>query len=371
MRRLAEFRADQLPRVMIMSDAQPRETRILNRGEYLTPGEKVEFSTPAFLPPLPADAPRNRLGFARWLVSGQHPLTARVQVNRMWQYFFGTGLVRTSEDLGVQSEYPEHLPLLDWLATEFPLRGWSMKEMHKLIVTSATYRQSSRVTPELYQRDPENRLLARASRFRMPAMILRDWALAAAGLLEVRIGGPPVYPYQPDGIWESLAITKERDFTYPSSSGADLYRRSLYTFWRRTVGPANIFDTSNRQACRVRQTPTSTPLHALTTLNDPTWVEAARVLAERCLLETADTDSRLTAAFRRVAGRVPSAADLTVLRRLLQRQQSLYESDPEAAKVLLTTGAAPRSSTIGEVEHAAWTAVCLALLNLDEVLVRQ
>ncbi len=371
MRRLAEFRADQLPRVMIMSDAQPRETRILNRGEYLTPGEKVEFSTPAFLPPLPADAPRNRLGFARWLVSGQHPLTARVQVNRMWQYFFGTGLVRTSEDLGVQSEYPEHLPLLDWLATEFPLRGWSMKEMHKLIVTSATYRQSSRVTPELYQRDPENRLLARASRFRMPAMILRDWALAAAGLLEVRIGGPPVYPYQPDGIWESLAITKERDFTYPSSSGADLYRRSLYTFWRRTVGPANIFDTSNRQACRVRQTPTSTPLHALTTLNDPTWVEAARVLAERCLLETADTDSRLTAAFRRVAGRVPSAADLKVLRRLLQRQQSLYESDPEAAKVLLTTGAAPRSSTIGAVEHAAWTAVCLALLNLDEVLVRQ
>jgi len=371
MRRLAEFRADQLPRVMIMSDAQPRETRILNRGEYLTPGEKVEFSTPAFLPPMPADAPRNRLGFARWLVSGQHPLTARVQVNRMWQYFFGTGLVRTSEDLGVQSEYPEHLPLLDWLATEYPLRGWSTKEMHKLIVTSATYRQSSRVIPELYQRDPENRLLARASRFRMPAMILRDWALAAAGLLEVRIGGPPVYPYQPDGIWESLAITKERDFTYPSSSGADLYRRSLYTFWRRTVGPANIFDTSNRQACRVRQTPTSTPLHALTTLNDPTWVEAARVLAERCLLETADTDRRLTAAFRRVAGRVPRAADLTVLRRLLQRQQSLYESDPEAAKVLLTTGAAPRSSTIGEVEHAAWTAVCLALLNLDEVLVRQ
>ncbi|HCP13633.1 MAG TPA: hypothetical protein DIT89_14970, partial [Planctomycetaceae bacterium] len=253
--RLAEFRADQLPRVMIMSDAQPRETRILNRGDYLTPGDKVEFSTPAFLPALPADAPRNRLGFARWLVSGQHPLTARVQVNRMWQYFFGTGLVRTSEDLGVQSEYPEHLPLLDWLATEFPSRGWSLKQMHRLIVTSAAYRQSSRVTPELSLRDPENRLMARASRFRMPAMILRDWALATAGLLDVRIGGPPVYPYQPDGIWESLAITKERDFTYPASSGNDLYRRSLYTFWRRTVGPANMFDASNRQACRVRMTP--------------------------------------------------------------------------------------------------------------------
>mgnify|MGYP003329420516 FL=1 len=369
--RLAEFRADQLPRVMIMSDAQPRETRILNRGDYLTPGDKVEFSTPAFLPALPADAPRNRLGFARWLVSGQHPLTARVQVNRMWQYFFGTGLVRTSEDLGVQSEYPEHLPLLDWLATEFPSRGWSLKQMHRLIVTSAAYRQSSRVTPELSLRDPENRLMARASRFRMPAMILRDWALATAGLLDVRIGGPPVYPYQPDGIWESLAITKERDFTYPASSGNDLYRRSLYTFWRRTVGPANMFDASNRQACRVRMTPTSTPLHALTTLNDPTWVEAARVLAERCLVESSDTDGRLTLAFRRVAGRVPSAADLVVLRRLLQRQQQIYATDAAAAKALISTGTAPRNGSIGEAEHAAWTAVCLAVLNLDEVLVRQ
>jgi len=370
-RRLADFRADQLPRVMIMSDAQPRETRILNRGDYLTPGDKVEFGTPAFLPALPVDAPRNRLGFARWLVSGEHPLTARVQVNRMWQYFFGTGLVRTSEDLGVQSEYPEHLPLLDWLAVEFPARGWSVKQMHRLIVTSATYRQSSRVTSELYLRDPENRLLARGSRFRMPAMILRDWALASSGLLDVRIGGPPVYPYQPDGIWESLAITKERDFTYPASSGSDLYRRSLYTFWRRTVGPANMFDASNRQACRVRQAATSTPLHALTTLNDPTWVEAARVLAERTLLESKNTDIRLTAAFRRVAGRIPAASDMVVLRRLLERQQEIYAADSEGAKQLLQTGAKERSTGISETEHAAWTAVCLALLNLDEVLVRQ
>ncbi|MFM7830934.1 MAG: DUF1549 and DUF1553 domain-containing protein, partial [Planctomycetaceae bacterium] len=370
-RRLADFRADQLPRVMIMSDAQPRETRILNRGDYLTPGDKVEFGTPDFLPALPVDAPRNRLGFARWLVSGEHPLTARVQVNRMWQYFFGTGLVRTSEDLGVQSEYPEHLPLLDWLAVEFPARGWSVKQMHRLIVTSATYRQSSRVTSELYLRDPENRLLARGSRFRMPAMILRDWALASSGLLDVRIGGPPVYPYQPDGIWESLAITKERDFTYPASSGSDLYRRSLYTFWRRTVGPANMFDASNRQACRVRQAATSTPLHALTTLNDPTWVEAARVLAERTLLESKNTDIRLTSAFRRVAGRIPAASDMVVLRRLLERQQEIYAADSEGAKQLLQTGAKERSTGISETEHAAWTAVCLALLNLDEVLVRQ
>ena len=279
-KQVAEYKGDQLPRVMIMSDAKPRETKILARGEYLQPAEKVSFATPAFLPPLPAAAPQNRLGFAEWLVAPEHPLTARVQVNRMWQHFFGNGLVNTAEDFGVQSEYPVHGPLLDWLAVEFRERGWSMKSMHRLIVTSATYRQSSRVTQELKARDPENRLFARASRFRMPATILRDWALASSGLLEKKIGGKPVYPYQPDGIWEALAITKERDFTYPASTGKDLYRRSLYTFWRRTVGPANMFDAANRQTCRVRNAITSTPLHALTTLNDPTWVEAARVLAE-------------------------------------------------------------------------------------------
>ena len=213
----------------------------------------------------------------------EHPLTARVQVNRMWQHFFGAGIVKTSEDFGVQSEYPVHGELLDWLAVEFRERGWSMKAMHRLIVTSATYRQSSRVTPEHRARDLENRLYSRASRFRMPSLILRDWALAASGLLDLRIGGRPVYPYQPDAIWEALAITKERDFTYPASTGKDLYRRSLYTFWRRTVGPANMFDASNRQTCRVRSGTTSTPLHALTTLNDPTWVEAARALAERSM----------------------------------------------------------------------------------------
>ncbi|RLS34532.1 MAG: DUF1549 domain-containing protein, partial [Planctomycetota bacterium] len=216
----AGYRADHWPRVMIMSDAQPRETKILSRGEYLNPTEKVSFATPAFLPAMPNDAPQNRLGFAQWLVSPEHPLTARVQVNRMWQHFFGTGLIRTAEDFGVQSEFPLHGPLLDWLAVEFRESGWSMKHMHRLIVTSATYRQSSKVTEEHKIHDPENRLLARASRFRMPSMILRDWVLSAAELLNSKIGGIPVYPYQPDGIWESLAITKERDFTYPASSGS-------------------------------------------------------------------------------------------------------------------------------------------------------
>lgn len=370
-KQLADYRADQMPRVMIMSDDKPRETHVLLRGEYLNPGDKVTFATPAFLPPLAPDAPQNRLGFAQWLVSPDHPLTARVQVNRMWQHFFGTGLIRTSEDFGVQSEYPIHGDLLDWLAVEFRECGWSVKSMHRLILNSATYRQTSRVTPELLQRDPENRLYARASRFRMPSPLLRDWALAASGLLDSRIGGVPVYPYQPDGIWESLAITKERDFTYPASKGADLYRRSLYTFWRRTVAPANMFDTSNRQACRVRQSPTSTPLHALTTLNDPTWVEAARVLAAKCLHESTEPDQQLTLAFRRVLSRHPTARDLTILHAARTKQLAVYQQDAAAAKALLQTGEAPQAADLNPSEHAALTAVCLALFNLDESLSRE
>ncbi len=370
-KKLADYRADQIPRVMIMSDAQPRETKILSRGEYLNPTEKVAFATPAFLPALPANAPTNRLGFAQWLVAADHPLTARVQVNRMWQHFFGAGLIKTAEDFGVQSEFPIHGALLDWLAVEFREHGWSMKHLHRLIVISATYRQSGRVTPELKLRDPENRLLARASRFRMPSLILRDWALAASELMDVSIGGSPVYPYQPSDIWESLAITKERDFTYPASSGTDLYRRSLYTFWRRTVGPANMFDTSNRQACRVRMQPTSTPLHALTTLNDPTWVEAARALAERCCKAAPDRDGRLTRAFRQILGRKPADVDMEILRRSYDKQFRMYSSDPDAAKLLLTVGATPRDESLDASEHAALSAVCLAILNLDEALTRE
>ena len=368
---LAAYRADQMPRVMVMSDAKPRETSILSRGEYLQPGEKVSFATPAFLPPLPAGAPANRLGFAQWLVMAEHPLTARVQINRMWQHFFGAGLVKTSEDFGVQSEYPIHGPLLDWLAVEFRERGWSLKTMHRLIVTSAAYRQSSRVTAEHRARDIENRLFARASRFRMPSLLLRDWSLAASGLLDARTGGAPVYPYQPDDIWEALAITKERDFTYPASKGSDLYRRSLYTFWRRTVGPANMFDAANRQACRVRATPTSTPLHALTTLNDPTWVEAARMLAEQSLKAAADVDGRLTHAFRRVLGRKPTDRDLQSLRRAYERQAAIYKADTAAAQALLSVGASKRDESLNLTEHAALSAVGLAILNLDETLTRE
>lgn len=370
-KQLNAYRGDKLPRVMVMSDERPRETAILDRGEYLKPKDKVTFATPAFLPPLAADAPKNRLGFAQWLVSPENPLAARVQVNRMWQHFFGTGIVKTAEDFGVQSEYPLHGSLLDWLAVEFRERGWSRKTLHRLIVNSATYRQASRMSPELRQRDPENRLCARASRVRMPSLLLRDWALSAAGLLDARLGGMPVYPYQPDDIWEALAITKERDFTYPASSGTDLYRRSLYTFWRRTVNPANMFDASSRQTCRVRLGTTSTPLHALTTLNDPTWVEAARVLAEQSLKASHDLDARLNFAFRRIAVRPVVERDLVVLRRAYARQLAIYNADHDAAKALVSVGAAKRDETLNLAEHAALSAVCLGILNTDEALTRE
>jgi len=370
-KQLAGYKADQIPRVMVMSDAQPRETKILSRGEYLNPTEKVSFNTPAFLPPLPQGAPANRLGLAQWLLAPQQPLTARVQVNRIWQHFFGAGIVKTSEDFGVQSEYPTHRLLLDYLAVEFRDRGWSMKELQRLIVTSATYRQTSRVSAEFHAEDGDNRLLARASRFRMPSLLLRDWSLSAAGLLDARIGGAPVYPYQPDGIWEALAITKERDFTYPASSGADLYRRSLYTFWRRTVSPANMFDASNRQSCRVRQAATSTPLHALTTLNDPTWVEAARILAEQSIKSSGDVDARLTHAFRRVLSRPLTPRDLAALRRAYDKQLAIYKADPAAATAALAIGVARRDESLDAAEHAALSAVCLAIFNLDEALTRE
>jgi hypothetical protein len=372
-RQITRYRNEEVPRVMVMSDERKRDTHILDRGAYLTPREKVEFATPAFLPAMAPDLPKNRLGLARWLFAPEHPLTARVQVNRYWQLFFGTGLVKTSEDLGVQGETPVYRDLLDWLAVEFrqPQDGstpWGTKHVQRLIVTSATYRQSSRVTLELLRRDPENRLLARASRFRVPSMVLRDVALAASGLLDRPVGGQPVYPYQPDAIWEPLAITKERDFTYPASHGQDLYRRSLYTFWRRTVFPANMFDAANRQTCRVRAAVTSTPLHALTTLNDATWVEAARVLAEKAMAASPHADGRLAYAFRQVLVRPPAPHELAILRRMLDRQRSIYANDRAAATALTSVGEAPRDSKLDAADHAALSAVCLAMFNLDEAL---
>ncbi len=360
---------DDYPMVMVMSDAKPRDTHILERGNYEVPKAKVTIDVPGFLPQLPPEAPRNRLGIAQWLVAKEQPLTARVLVNRMWQTFFGLGIVKTSEDFGIQSEAPLHRELLDWLAVELRDNGWDVKRVHRLMVTSATYRQVSKVTTSLLEHDPENRLFARAPRFRLPAMLLRDQALAASGLLVRTIGGRPVYPYQPKDIWDSLAITKERDFTYPQSTGADLYRRSLYTFWRRTVAPANLFDASQRQTCSVRTTATSTPLHALTTLNDPTFVEAARALATTVMTEK--PEQRLAVAFRRVLSRWPDDTERALLTRSLGKQLARFQADPKAAEAFLAVGESKRDPALDPVQLAAHAAVCLGILNLDEAVSRQ
>ncbi len=358
-----------LPRVMVMSDAKPRPAHIFSRGNYMAPADLVTPATQVVLTH-PGATAKTRLDLARWIVSPTNPLTARVQVNRYWQLLFGTGLVKTPENFGIQSEDPVYQDLLDWLAVDFE-HGWDVKKLVKTIVMSSTYRQSSKRTPELALRDPENRLLARGARFRLPAMLLRDEALAASGLLNPAIGGKPVYPYQPKGIWDSLDITDERDFKYPQSLGSDLYRRSIYTFWRRTISPGDIFDAATRQTCTVRVSTTSTPLHALTTLNDVAWNEAARALAENVIHSSPSVDGRLNEAFQRVCARKPSEFELGVLERSLNRAATSFRADPKAADAFLAQGDSPRDKKIDPVWHAAYASVCLAIFNLDEALTRE
>ncbi len=359
-----------MPRVMVMSDAQPRKTYVYSRGDYTSPLNEVQPNTPESLPKLNRPL-RNRLDLAEWVVSPQNPLTARVAVNRFWQIFFGKGLVRTPENFGVQGEPPTHPALLDWLAVDFREHGWNMKRLVRQIVMSATYCQSSRVSRELYSKDPDNRLLARGPRFRMSSLLIRDEALAASGLLNPAMFGKPVYPYQPQGIWDGLNITDERDFSYPQSKGSDLYRRSIYTFWRRTVAPGDMFDTSSRQICTVRSSQTSTPLHALTTLNAITWVEASRVLAEKMLKEIPTPEGRLREAFRRVCARRPSQDELAILLRSLERSRKAFTQDPKQAQAFLNQGDSPRDTSIHPIEHAAYASACLAIFNLDEALSKE
>jgi mono/diheme cytochrome c family protein len=365
--RLNKLRAA-MPRVMVMSDRQPRKTFVQNRGNYTEPMEEVQPGTPTALPRIGAKP--DRLGLAKWIVSPQNPLTARVQVNRFWQHFFGRGLVRTEENFGIKGELATHPELLDWLAVDFRESGWNVKRLHKRIVMSATYRQASKVTPELLKKDPANRLYARASRFRLPSPILRDLALATSGLLNPKMGGKPVYPYQPAGIWDGLAITLERDFTYPQSKGEDNHRRSLYTFWRRTAAPGNMFDSASRQICTVKIGLTSTPLHALTMLNDVTWVEAGRGLAQSILNIKGD-EARLKEAFRRVCARRPNLKELQVLTRALERSRKEFRSDPKAADAFLKQGDAPLPIQYDPVELASLASVCLAIYNLDEAMTRE
>jgi hypothetical protein len=295
-----------------MDDATPRETFILLRGAFDQLGEKVSANTPAVLPPMRGDLPRNRLGLAHWLVDPANPLPARVTVNRYWQMIFGTGLVRTAEDFGSQGEPPSHPELIDWLAAEFISSGWDVKALMRLIVTCQTYRQSSKLTPEAYERDPENRLLARGPRFRLQGEFVRDQALAASGLLVRKIGGPSVKPYHPPGLYEQVVNTRDNPHsTYTQDHGEALHRRSLYTYWKRSVpNPAMmLFDAPFRETCTVRRPRTNTPLQALNLLNDPTYVEASRFLAQRMMREGGSSSaSRLGYGFRLVTARDPRVA---------------------------------------------------------------
>ena len=368
-KRIAAIRKS-FPRVMVMRDGTKRETRVLTRGTYNKPTDIVVTSRPpAELPPLPKGAPANRLGLAQWLMSREHPLAARVTVNRVWQQFFGTGLVKTAEDFGVQGEKPSHPRLLDLLALQFIDSQWNLKALHRRIVLSATYRQTSRVTPALRERDPANRLLARMTRQRMPSWMIRDQALYVSGLLVEKRGGPPVRPYQPAGIWAEATFGKKR---YSQGKGEDLYRRSLYTFWRRIIGPTMFFDESKRQTCEVRRSRTNTPLHALITLNDIAYVEAARAMAERVLKEGGADDAARTAyAFRLATTRPPSKAEATVLQQRVQQLRKTYTANPEATQALLKVGEHARDEKLPATEHAVYTVLCNLVLNLDEVITRE
>ena len=357
----------QLAKVMVMQDmGKPRKTYMLDRGLYTKRGEEVEAGVPASLPKFPEGEKNNRLGLAKWLVNRDHPLTARVTVNRFWQALFGIGFVKTAEDFGVQAEYPAQRKLLDWLAVEFMESGWDVKHLMRTIVTSETYQRSSTITStEQYELDPENRLLARGPRFRLPSWMIRDQALASSGILNDRQGGASVNGYQPEGVWEEASFGRKR---YSQAKGRALQRRSLYTFWRRIVGPTMFFDSAKRQVCEVKPLRTNTPMHALITMNDVTYVEAARSLAETILNEEKQVNSRLALASARVLSRELSERERVIWKRTLDRSTKEFASDPGAANAYLAHGDSKPGGQIEAVELAAWTALCLNMLNLDETL---
>jgi hypothetical protein len=359
-----------IPTVMVMKEGPPRDTFILKRGAYDAHGEKVTAAVPDWLPPMDPSWPNNRLGLARWLVSPTNPLTARVTVNRFWQMLFGTGLVKTVEDFGAQGEWPIHPELLDWLATEFMSKGWDIKGILKTIVMSATYRQSSAVTPDLLQKDPENRLLAHGARLRLPAEMIRDQALDISGLLVEKIGGPSVKPYQPPGLWQELAGGKG----YEADKGEGLYRRSLYTYWKRTIAPPSmvVFDATSRETCTVRETRTNTPLQALTTMNDVTYVEASRKLAERMMLEGGGNPrQRISYAFRLAAARNPKDSEMAILEDTFEKFRARYENDKDSAAKLLSQGESSRNQSLDVCDLAAYSSVASLILNLDEVITKE
>ena len=355
--------------VMVLHErAEPRDTYRLDRGQYDHPdkSEKLFPATPPVMGAWNKEWPKNRLGLARWLMDPAHPLTARVTVNRFWQHYFGLGLVKTSENFGVQGEQPSHPELLDWLATEFVQSGWDVKAMQRLIVTSSAYRQASVAEPGLQQRDPENRLLARGPRKRLSPFALRDGVLFASGLLAEQLGGPSVKPYMPPGIWKSISNAK-----YKVDKGEKLYRRSLYTYWRRTVPPPTMmaFNAAARETCIVRSDETTTPLQALTLMNNITFVEAARHLAARVLAAEGLTDNqRVARVFRIVTSRVPQSNELAVMLGDLDFHRKAFEKNPEAARQLLTVGQKPSAPELNVAELAAYTLIANTILNLDEAI---
>ncbi len=359
-----------LPTVMVMKEGPVRPANILKRGAYDQPGDPVSAAVPAFLPPMQSGLPANRLGLAKWLVSRDNPLTARVTVNRLWQTIFGTGIVKTTEDFGSQGEWPIHQDLLDWLAVEFMDSGWNLRHTLKTIVMSATYRQSSALTPELLRDDPENRLYARAPRYRLPAETIRDQALAVAGLLGTEIGGPSVKPYQPPNLWQELSFSGGG---YEADKGAGLYRRSLYTYWRRTIAPPAMvaFDSPTRETCTVRESRTNTPLQALNLMNDVTYVEASRKFAERIVAASPDDSARMRFAFLTALGRVPATAEAATVTAFLTKMRARFASNAEAAHALLSQGDSPLGTGVPEAELAAWSSVASLILNLDETVTRE
>ena len=362
--------AESIPTTMVMEELPaPRATHVLFRGQYDQLGPRVEPGIPACLSSGTAPRSADRLSLARWLVEPANPLTARVAVNRDWQMLFGTGLVKTVDDFGAQGEPPSHPELLDWLATEFVRSGWDVKNLLRLMVTSATYRQSSRVDAEGLDRDPENRLLARGPRLRLPAEMIRDQALRLAGLLVERIGGPSVKPYQPPGLWNELA-----DAEYVQDHGSNLYRRSLYTFWKRTVPPPAMvaFDAPGRETCIVRESRTNTPLQALDVLNDVTYVEAARAFAERMMKDFGATpEARLAAAFQAATARRPRPEEAAILLDGFHDQLARFRRDPAAANALVNAGESTRDPRLDPCELAAYTTMAQLILNLDETITKE
>jgi mono/diheme cytochrome c family protein len=353
--------------------AEPAMAFILDRGEYDKRRDPVKPGTPKMLPPLAPHLPRNRLGLAQWLVSPENPLTARVTVNRVWQELFGTGLVRSTGDLGISGELPSHPELLDWLAVELRETGWDLKRFYRLVVESATYRQSAASTPEKREKDPSNRLLSRGPRFRMDGEMIRDAALSTSGLLSAEIGGPSVKPYQPEGVWEAVAMPESNTHFYRPDHGKGLYRRSLYTFWKRSAPPAafEIFNAPSREVCTVRRERTNTPLQALVTLNDPQFVEAARAMAQSLLTgkyQSTSTDERIDVVAMRLLSRKFRDDERAIVLASLARLSTIYQSHPEQALELLKVGESPAPAGVNPSLLAAWTMLANELMNLDEFL---